>query len=440
VAKTGVFLATVALVSGIVGCGAGGGVQYDLTIASSAGGSVTTPSEGISTYNVGTPVNLVGEAEEGYDFVEWTGEVGTIANVNDATTTVTMHGHYYITANFVVSQHDLTISSSEGGSVTTPGEGTLTYDTGTMVDLNATANAGYEFANWTGDVDTVADADDPVTTITINGDYSITANFARYMVAAGWHHTVGLKSDGTAVAVGDNYWGECYVGSWRDITQVAAGNSYTLGLKSDGTVVAMGDNDEGQCNVSSWRDIVQVAAGAQHTVGLKSDGTVIAAGWNYHGQCEVGGWANIVQVTAGWGHTVGLKSDGTVTAVGNNKWGQYDGVDGWTDIVQIAAGSFSTVGLKSDGTVVVTENGVGGWTDIIAVSAGAGHTVGLKSDGTVVAAGENDWGQCDVGDWTDIIQVTAGSFHTVGLRSDGTVVAAGGDGFGQSEVGDWILR
>ena len=73
----------------------------------------------------------------------------------------------------------------------------------------------------------------------------------------------------------------------------------------------------------------------------------------------------------------------------------------------------------------------------MAVSAGSYHTVGLKSDGTVVAAGENDYGQCDVQDWTDIVTVSASSYHTVGLKSDGTVVAAGGSDIGQCDVQDW---
>lgn len=40
------------------------------------------------------------EVEEGYRFVEWTGDVNTIANVNTAKTTMTMHGDYSIMANF----------------------------------------------------------------------------------------------------------------------------------------------------------------------------------------------------------------------------------------------------------------------------------------------------------------------------------------------------
>ena len=80
---------------------------------------------------------------------------------------------------------------------------------------------------------------------------------------------------------------------WRDIVAVSAGYEHTVGLKSDGTVVAMGLNGNGQCDVSDWRDIVAVAAGIWHTVGLKSDGTVVATGSNNYGQCDVSGWTDI---------------------------------------------------------------------------------------------------------------------------------------------------
>jgi outer membrane protein assembly factor BamB len=77
----------------------------------------------------------------------------------------------------ITKEFDLTISSTAGGSVTAPGEGTFPYDRGTVVDLVAEAEDGYSFVNWTGDVDTIADVEDAETTITMNGDYSITARF-----------------------------------------------------------------------------------------------------------------------------------------------------------------------------------------------------------------------------------------------------------------------
>ena len=75
-------------------------VEYDLTISSTAGGEVTEPGEGTFPYGEGMPVGLVATPSEGYDFVNWTGDVGTITNANAAATTITMNDDYIITANF----------------------------------------------------------------------------------------------------------------------------------------------------------------------------------------------------------------------------------------------------------------------------------------------------------------------------------------------------
>ena len=462
--------------------------QYSLTISSTAGGSVTTPGQGTFTYNAGTVVNLVASPLGGYRFINWTGNVATVANVTAASTTITMNSNYSITANFVVIppvQYSLTISSTAGGSVTIPGPGTFTYNAGTLVNLVASPLGGYRFVNWTGNVATVANVTAASTTITMNGNYSIIANFAvippsQYSLTisstaggsvttpgqgtftrnagtvvslvaspgtgyrfANWIGHVGtiadLKAASTAITMNGNY----------EITAVfaprfmtSAGGYHTVGLRAAGTVVAVGYNSNGQCNVGGWTDITQVAAGDLHTVGLRSNGTVVAVGDNGNGQCNVGGWTNIIQVAAGDNHTVGLRSNGTVVAVGDNGNGQCN-VGGWTNIIQVAAGVHHTVGLRSDGTVVaVGDNGTGqcgvtSWTGIIQVSAGLYHSVGLKSDGTVVAVGDNGTGQSDVSGWTNIIQVSAGWLHTVGLRANGTMVAVGYNGYGQCNVGSW---
>ena len=65
---------------------------------------------------------------------------------------------------------DLTISSTEGGSVTTPGEGIFTYEEETVVDLVATPDEGYRFDEWTGNVSTIADIYAATTNITMNDD------------------------------------------------------------------------------------------------------------------------------------------------------------------------------------------------------------------------------------------------------------------------------
>lgn len=260
----------------------------------------------------------------------------------------------------------------------------------------------------------------------------------RDVVSAGKKHTVGLKSDGTVVAVGNNGSGQCNVSNWTDIVAVSAGLNHTVGLKSYGTVAAVGDNEYGQCNVSNWTNIVAISTGFRHTVGLKSDGTVVAVGNNESGQCDVSNWRDIVAISAGGWHTVGLKSDGTVVAVGSHDSGRCN-VSNWTDIVAISSEGWDTVGLKSDGTVVVaaSNHNVSKWKDIVTINGGGMHTVGLESDGTVVAVGNNYSGQCNVSEWRNIISISTGYEHTVGLKNDGTVVAVGDNEYGQCDVSNW---
>jgi hypothetical protein len=172
-----IFLITIALIVGLVGCAV---VAYDLTISSTEGGSVTIPGEGTVTYDEGEVVNLEATPDTGYRFVDWTGDVDDIAEVEDANTIITMNNSYSITANFEEIHEDkynLIISSTVGGEVTAPGEGIFNYNEGTDVNLVAVADEGYQFIDWTGDVDDIANVNDATTTITINNDSSITANF-----------------------------------------------------------------------------------------------------------------------------------------------------------------------------------------------------------------------------------------------------------------------
>jgi hypothetical protein len=100
-ARLSVVLVIVVLIGGMVGCDL---VQYNLTISSTLGGTVITPGVGNFTYDEGTVVNLTVEPTEGYSFFNWSGNVSTIADVNSPATTITMNGHYFITANFFHGQ------------------------------------------------------------------------------------------------------------------------------------------------------------------------------------------------------------------------------------------------------------------------------------------------------------------------------------------------
>jgi len=153
--------------------------RHSLTISSTPGGEVTIPGEGRHIYDAGMVVDLVAEPGEHYQFVEWTGDVSAISNVYAASTTITMDDAYSITAKFELEESwcSLIISSTPGGLVISPGGGQFTYEAGTVVQLVAKPDAGYQFIKWTGDVDTIADANAAETTIIMDSSYSITANF-----------------------------------------------------------------------------------------------------------------------------------------------------------------------------------------------------------------------------------------------------------------------
>ncbi len=164
-----------------------------LTISSTDGGSVVVPGEGVFTYDCGTSVRLEVEAEPCYYFSHWTGTAidGKVADPYDPNLTVVVNEDCTIIAHFVKIQYNLTIGSSEHGSVTVPGEGTFTYECGTSVPIEATPDTHCYFTGWTGtavDKGKVANPNDPKTTVTVDGNYTLQANFAIYQ------HTIQFSS------------------------------------------------------------------------------------------------------------------------------------------------------------------------------------------------------------------------------------------------------
>ena len=83
------------------------------------------------------------------------------------------------------TEYSLTISSTAGGSVTAPGEGSFTYKAGTVAQLVATPDEGYEFRGWTGDTGQIANRNSSSTTIRMNGNYSVTATFGQQGASPG---------------------------------------------------------------------------------------------------------------------------------------------------------------------------------------------------------------------------------------------------------------
>ena len=155
------------------------------TVDSTAGGVVALnhsalPELATFLFGTGAVVTLKAVPDSGYRFAKWSGDVATVADVYASEILVTVNGNYSIVARFEAIQpvlYTVSILSTPGGSVTAPGKGSYVYEEGTVVKLVVIPAAGYEFARWSGNVDTVADVNAASTIITMDGDYYICANF-----------------------------------------------------------------------------------------------------------------------------------------------------------------------------------------------------------------------------------------------------------------------
>jgi hypothetical protein len=257
---------------------------------------------------------------------------------------------------------------------------------------------------------------------------------------------------GSIVAWGDSSFGQYNVPAPNtDFVAIAAGFGHSLGLKSDGTIVAWGNNESGQCDVP---------APSAHFVAMAATGVLFLTGsgenWENH-------WT---------GANLGLMADGSVIGWGSESAASFTIPDPNSDFVSVAvagtvlqeggrakgdeepSGSlvFSGLGLRSDGSIATWGIGPGGPpapnTGFVAVATGGGnrsyaldplgnHSLGLKRDGSIVAWGDNFFGQCNVpAPNTGFVTVAAGEgFHNLGLKADGSIVAWGGANyFGECNV------
>lgn len=141
-----------------------------------AGAGSVTRSPDKARYDPGEEVTLTAVPAAGYAFWLWSSITGW---PNPAT--VTVDRDRTITAKFEpwpYPEYELTVSSTAGGSVTEPGEGTFSYERYTDVSLSAVADPGYMFAVWCDDGGHVISWENPLA-ITVLYDRSIQAFFAE---------------------------------------------------------------------------------------------------------------------------------------------------------------------------------------------------------------------------------------------------------------------
>lgn len=302
-----------------------------------------------------------------------------------------------------------------------------------------------------------------VTAIGILGGVATTS--AQSLGCGGWH-SLGICSDSTVKAFGENATGQIGNGNTIDqatpvtvaglsgIIAVSGGGdqleAHSMALKANGTVWCWGSNLYGGLgNASAMGTFVTapvqaliltgakaISAGGWHSVALKNDGTVWAWGWNGDGQLgdgttvdksiptQVPSLTNVTKIAAGTYHTLALKNDGTVWAWGDNVSGQ--------------------LGNGTTGSDRNTPVQVNGLANVVAITAGRFFSMAVKNDGSVWTWGQNLYGQLGNGNTTDSnvpVQVNgltditsavaaSGAFHAHALKNDGTVWSWGRNTYG----------
>jgi alpha-tubulin suppressor-like RCC1 family protein len=315
------------------------------------------------------------------------------------------------------------------------------------------------------------------------------ATMAAWGENRNWQLGAGYKSPYSMVPVP-------VAGGLGEVTAMAAGYHFTLALLSDGAVRGWGGNSFGQLGDGSRVDSAEpvspvglggvsaIAAAGGHAMALLENGAVMTWGGDIFGQLgngttgkgretgssstvpvRVPGLSGVVAIAAAGADDFALLSNGTVMAWGENKDGQLgDGttaekdvptpVPGLTGVRAIAAGGLSSVtghslALMDNGTVmgwgrdgsgqvgygaasnraITSPLPVKGLSDVVAVSAGATHSLALLSDGTVMAWGSNVHGQLGLGSGPEVCGIRATACSTiprpVSALKDVSAVSAG---------------
>jgi hypothetical protein len=257
---------------------------------------------------------------------------------------------------------------------------------------------------------------------------------------------------GTTVATPPDYnnYGQSIVpAGLTNAVYVAAGWRHSLALRSDGTILGWGDDSSGQTDLPPGTNYLTLACGSLHSLALRDDGTLVATGDDFYGQTDFpAGLSNVVAIACGFYHSLALKSDGMVVAWGasantrpvgtNPNYGQTIVPAGLSNVVAIAAGGYHSVALKADGTVI-------GWGDfkdvlpgvsnLVSIATGAQADLAIRAGKTVLVWGGNTYGQTNVpAGLSNVVAVAAGGWHELALKTNGTVVAWGAGTGGNTYV------
>ena len=147
---------------------------YSLTVNATNGSVAKSPD--LTTFESGQTVSLTPNPATGYNFSGWAGDVPAgKANANPLI--LTMDAAKTLTATFAKKPYALTATANPtvGGAVS---GNNPTYLQGDVTNITATANAGYAFDKWTGDVPKSQETQNPLQ-LTITANTTLVAEFVK---------------------------------------------------------------------------------------------------------------------------------------------------------------------------------------------------------------------------------------------------------------------
>lgn len=315
-------------------------------------------------------------------------------------------------------------------------------------------------------------------------------------VAAGAHHTCGLRTPGWIYCFGDNSQGQLgagFVGNpspsgaggmtggmnqpqrqprsmirmsdLPDVVQLKCGGDNCCALTKDNALYCWGANGEGSVGMGRTTSMpvatpTRVApdstfmkffsVGAAHSCAIRTDGALLCWGRNRSGQLgqgsarapqptpvQVGTAKDWIRVAAGAEHTCGIRAGKTLWCWGGNDSAQLGIAREGPDATPVILDSPTTVDSSTD------------WASI---AAGAYHTCGIKVSRELRCWGRGDAGQLGLGvvdvqpmpqtvsppdDWDEL---ALGGAHSCGIDAGGQLYCWGENSLGQLGVGDMRSR
>jgi hypothetical protein len=199
---------------------------FTLIITPSTGGSVTTNPTNTTNLVNGTQVTFTAHPDAGYRFVNWTGEnISSTLNPE----AIIMRSDRTIRANFELlsvspnTTATLTISTSNGGGVTTNPPNTTNIPIGTEITLTANPNICYRFKEWSNG------STESQIKLTLTSDMDLTAIFESS--EATYNLQVTSNGNGTVTGAENNV--PC--GATRQIRAMPVSSCYRFTGWSNGS-------------------------------------------------------------------------------------------------------------------------------------------------------------------------------------------------------------